>query len=905
MKAIKWIKLVVITATAVFMLSSTSLAQVVTADIIGTVSDIDGQPLPGATVTLQNTMTGMTRSFIADPNGKFSFRAIPVQGTYQITAELAGFKTHIQKDLQLHINETSSLHFRLEAGAIEQFVTVTAQAPLVDIKETTVQQVLTEELVTSLPLIGRNYIGLTHLAPGVTGSDYWPTTSGQHYWAMNYIVDGGSNFSKWRSAARTYYSGYSLDTIQEIQVLNNQFSVEFGEGMSAISSAITKSGTNEFRGSLYFYDRPGAWDEPDFLTHSKAPYDQQQIGFTLSGPIVKDRAHFFLNYEYRRQRSQSTVIAPDYFGKTVPNNQDEHMVFAKVDYQASPSDYITLRYSNDLFDWAQEFGGYNIPGEGMSYVTYVHTGYLSWLKTLDKGKVNELRLQVASYHDLRKALTHYPDRAAEDRYGYAVLGGDAYYSDGFGVTPEMTYEIFDKLTLSRGNHFLKFGGFVKYTTANQIQLAYADGIYYFAGSPDKYPNPYLFMQSFALDKSLTGVKSRDLNWALFVEDEWSVSNRLTLTLGLRYDVQHIFNVVGYTAPVDGDNIQPRLGVTYDLFGNGRSVVRAGFGIFSQQNLSFHYTKGAFLGKAGQVYLTLTPDMAEFPDYPYGLPEFPDGADLPARNIWEIDENLKNPYSMQWTAGFQHELLPNLSFSIDGIYMTVMDGLSVIDVNAPVSTDVARSIAEADATRPITPTVNGYRTINHLGNLSRSWYKALNFKLERRGTDYMFLMTYTLSKTTDMLNPWSLPQDSRNIEDDKGPGGNDRRHLLNFAFFYNSPFKSAILKDWQISGIAKYNSAAPYTETYGLDLWGTGLGNARPFGRNNLRGDPYYNVDLSLSRRIALLNRASLEFKIDVFNVFNITNYTSFLGARTAGNRFGNPTAAAPGRRFQLGMHFRF
>ncbi|MDD8029275.1 MAG: carboxypeptidase-like regulatory domain-containing protein, partial [Acidobacteriota bacterium] len=178
MKAIKWIKLVVITATAVFMLSSTSLAQVVTADIIGTVSDIDGQPLPGATVTLQNTMTGMTRSFIADPNGKFSFRAIPVQGTYQITAELAGFKTHIQKDLQLHINETSSLHFRLEAGAIEQFVTVTAQAPLVDIKETTVQQVLTEELVTSLPLIGRNYIGLTHLAPGVTGSDYWPTTSG-------------------------------------------------------------------------------------------------------------------------------------------------------------------------------------------------------------------------------------------------------------------------------------------------------------------------------------------------------------------------------------------------------------------------------------------------------------------------------------------------------------------------------------------------------------------------------------------------------------------------------------------------------------------------------------------------------------------------------------------------------
>ncbi|MBE3143663.1 MAG: TonB-dependent receptor, partial [Planctomycetes bacterium] len=868
MRSIKSIVLAVIIPFVVLTMAGPSVAQVVTANIVGTVSDIEGQPLPGVNMTLQNTQTGMTRSLTTDANGKYSFRAIPAQGTYQITAELAGFNSEIQKDLQLHINETATINFRLKAGVVDQFVTVTAQAPLVDIKETTVQQVITEELVTSLPVIGRNYIALTHLAPGVTGQDYWPTTSGQFYWAMNYLVDGGSNFSKWRSAARTYYSGYSLDAIQEIQVLNNQFSVEFGEGMSAINSAITKSGTNEFKGSLYFYDRPGSWDEPSFMTGTKAPFNQQQVGFSLAGPIVKDRAHFFLNYEYRRQLSSAVVIAPEYYGQIVPDKQDEHMVFAKVDFQLTKSDYLTLRYSNDIFNWAQEYGGYNIPGEGMSYVTYVHTGYLSWLKTLSENKINELRLQVASYYDLRKALTNYPDRAAENRYGYAVLGGEAYYADGFGVTPEITSEIFEKFTLSRGNHLFKFGAFAKYTTAEQIQLAYADGIYYFAGSPEDYPDPYLFTQSFALDESLTKINSRDLNWALFTEDEWSVTNRLTLTLGLRYDVQQIFNVKGYTAPPDWNNIQPRLGLAYDLSGNGKSVFRAGFGLFSQQNLSFHYTKGAFLGRDGQVSLTLSPAMAEFPTYPNGLSGFPEGADLPARNIWEIDEHIKNPYSIQTTIGFQQEILPMLSLSVDGIYMTVMDGFSVIDVNAPESTTEPRTIAEADTTRPITPTVNGFRTIYHLGNLGRSWYKALNFKLERRGKDYMILVTYTLSKTTDMLNPWTLPQDSRDIEDDKGPGAIDRRNLLNLAFFYNFPFKSVILRDWQLSGIAKFNSAAPYTETYGTDLWGTGLGNARPYGRNNLRGDPYYNVDIGLSRRISLANKTSLELRIEAFNLFN-------------------------------------
>jgi len=884
------------------------LTQVITADISGVVTDAEKAPLPGASIVLQNVDTGFSRSTTTNSQGMFVFRTIPTQGSYSITVALSGFKTHVEQGLKFHPNEKYTINFLLEVTPQEVTVTVQAAAPLVDVKDTTVQQVLTEELVSSLPIIGRNYIELTHLAPGVTGSDYWPTTSGQYYWAMNYLVDGSSNFSKWRSAARTFYSGYSLETIKEIQILNNQFSVEFGEGMSAINSAVTKSGTNSLRGSVYIYDRPGAWDKPDFVTLQKAPFNQQQLGFSLGGPIVKDKTHFFLSYEYRRQRSQNTVIAPQYFGQTVPDNQDEHMMFVKVDHQLTNSDYLSVRYSNDLFDWNQQYGsiygGFYPPGEGDTYVTYVHTANVGWTKTLSGTSVNELRFQFASYYDLRKALTAYPNRAAESRYAYLDLGGEAYYGNGFGVTPELTFELFEKYTHGWKNHNFKFGGFFKYTTADQILHPYPNGIYYFAGSPALYPDPYLFIQSFALDPSLTEVKSRDFYTAVFFEDNWSPTKGLSLNLGLRYDFEYISNVKNYNAPVDWKNLQPRLGVAYDVSGNGKSVLRAGFGMFSQQQLSYHFTKGAFFGPDGLVYLTLAPGMPGFPTYPNGLAAFPAGAVLPPRDIWEIDNHFKNPYSIQGTLGFQQEILPSLSISADFIYMTVRDGASVIDANAPASPTGPRTIAEADATRPITPVPNGFRTIYHLGNLSRSWYKALNLKLERRAANYSFLITYTYSKTTDMLNPWSLPQDSRNLEDDKGPGATDQPHLLKFAFFVNSPLKGVILKDWQISGIAKVMSGVPYTETYGLDLWGTGLGNARPDGKNNKRGDAFYNVDLSLSRVIRL-PVSSVQLKFDVFNIFNIKNYTGFYSALTAGTLFGTPYAAAPARRFQLGLHVRF
>jgi hypothetical protein len=889
-----------------FIFLGANLAQVITADIYGRVVDIENALLPGANVTLLNTATGFTRSTTTSSDGKYSFKSIPTQGEFSITVELSGFKGQVRKGLTLHPNEAYEIDFKLEMSTIQETVTVVAEAPLVNTKDTTVQQVITEELIQSLPIIGRNYLELAHLAPGVTGYDYWPTTGGQHYWAMNYLVDGGSHFSKMRSAARTYYSGYSIDAIKEVQILNNQFSVEFGEGMSSVNSAITKSGTNEFHGSLFFFERPGEWDEVDFMTKTKAPFDQQQLGFTLGGPLKRDKTHFFISYEYRRQRAHSTVLAPMYFGQILPDKQDEHTIFVKVDHQLTKSDYLTIRYSNDLFDWPMEYGGYSIPGEGRLYVNYVHTGQLAWIKTISESSVNELRVQVASYWDLRTQITNYPDRAREIRVNWATFGPERYAGKGFGATPEITYEIFNKFTTGGKKHFFKFGAFFKYVYCNFRQApSDPQGLYYFLGPPDKYPTPYYFRQGFALDPNLIEIRTNSWYGGVFFEDEWSVNRKLTLTLGLRYDIDYILKLEGFNAPADLNNIQPRLGLAYDLWGNGKSVFRAGFGLFSQQHLSYHFSKEAFFGPKGQVNLTLRPGDPNFPTYPQGLPGFPAGALLPPRDWWEVaDDKYLNPYTIQGTVGFQQEILPHLSFSIDAIYLTVMDGQSCTDKNTPASPTGPRTLAQADATRPIMPTSNGPRNIMYLSNLSRSWYKAINIKLERRASDFTFLLTYTLSKTVDMLNPWSLPQDSRNIEDDKGPGNVDRRHLLKLAFFYNFPFKNIILRGWQLSAIAEILSAAPYTEVYGDDRWGTNLFNARPYGRNNLRGDPAYNFDFSLSRRITI-KPIEVELKFDAFNAFNITNYTGFYNRWLDGEKFKKPRSAGPPRKFQLGLHIRF
>jgi outer membrane receptor protein involved in Fe transport len=767
--------------------------------------------------------------------------------------------------------------------------------------QSTVQQTVDEKLVRALPLSGRNFLHLGSLAAGFTGNPSFPGVNGQNYFTNNVMVDGASHFSKWRSAARTYHSGYGLESVKEVQVLTNRFSAEFGETLSAVTSAVTKSGTNQLSGSALIFAQDDSLNaRPPFATRV-APLSFQQYGFTLGGPIVKDRTHFFTSYEGRRQRSNNVVTSPAARGEVVPNDQNEHLLFAKIDHQVGSRHLLTARYNGQFFDWHNEAGGLSLPGVGDEYSNTVHTLFFMDTFQVSSRLLNETRVQFARYVDVRQDLQK---SVYVSRSGYSTEG--AYYgAPGFGADPEDTWEASNTFTYWQGAHQIKFGLGAKHVRAVNPQLFYGEGGYFYAGAPDLYPQPFQFTQAFAINPGSEFVEPRSMSGFVFVQDDWKVLPRLTLNLGLRYDIEKPYNIRNYEAPVDANNLQPRVGFTWDPQGNGKSAVRGGVGLYVQQHLFYHLNRAQLEGADGTVTLTIPAGSDLFPAYPNVLPAFPAGATLPARNIREIVDDLKNPYSVQGTLGAERALPGNWLLGVDYVYLSGHDLYGTIDANAPssVAPDVIRSVAAADATRPITPAPNGFRNILTLTNLGRSWYHGLQVKAQRSTGPIRTMVSYTLSQAEDMVDAWNPPLDSNDIESDRAVSNHHQRHNFVAALSLDLPGSGPIISGWSLSGVATLRDGRPYTRTFGDDRTGTTLRNARPGARNTERTEGYKNVDIALAK-IFRVGGLAIETRAEAFNAFNTLNYNTYSGALSAAT-FGQPISAFEKRRLQLAAIVRF
>lgn len=876
-------------------------AQRVTAGLEGVVRDSEGGILPGVTVTVRNAATGLERTVVTDGEGRYFLPALPVEGTYSLHVELPGFATAVNEGIQLSANQRRAIDFELRPATVQETVTVSGAAPLIDTVQSTVQQTVDEKLVRALPLHGRNFLHLGALAAGFTGNPSFPGVNGQNYFANNVMVDGASHFSKWRSAARTFHSGYGLESIKEVQVLTNRFSAEFGETMSAVTSAVTKSGTNQYSGSALLFLQDDSLNAiPAFATR-KAPLSFQQYGFTLGGPIALDKTHFFVSYEGRRQRSSNVVTSPLARGTTVPNDQDEHLIFGRVDHQIGTRHLLTARYNGQFFDWHNETGGLNLPGVGENYENTVHTLFFMDTFQVSSRLLNETRVQFSRYVDRRTDLT---TGVYVSRSGYSTEG--AYYgAPGFGADPEDTWEASNTFTFWSGAHQLKFGVGTKYVSAHNPQLFYGEGAYFFAGAPDLYPQPFQYTQAFAINPGSEIAEPRSLSGFAFIQDDWKVHPRLTLNLGLRYDIERPYNIRNYDAPVDADNIQPRVGFTWDPQGDGKTAVRGGVGLYTQQHLFYHLNRAQLEGADGTVSLTLTPDSPLFPTHPNKLPAFPAGATLPARNIREIVDDLENPFSVQGTLGVERLLPGNWTLAADYVYLHGHELLATIDANAPASVapGTVRSVAEADATRPITPAPNGFRNILTLTNLGESWYHALQLKAQRSNGPIRTMVTYTLSRAEDQGDPWNPPVDSYDLEAERAVGSHHQRHNFVTAVSVDLPGSGPIVGGWTLSGVATLRDGRPYTVTFGDDRTGTTLRNARPGGRNTERTEGYKNLDIALAK-IFRLNAMSIEVRGEAFNALNTLNYNTYSGALNAAT-FGQPISAFDKRRMQLAAIVRF
>lgn len=871
-----------------------------TAVVSGIVTASTGLALPGATVTLRNAAGGPARTVPTQTDGSYVFTNVPIGGTYEIQAELTGFATVVHSSVTLAEGQRLTVDFTLYAATAEALV-VTGRVATLEHQRSTIQQMVPDGLVHALPLSGRSFLALTSLTAGFTGNAIAPSPQGQIYWSNNIIVDGASHFSKWRGAARTFYSGYGLDSIREVQVLTSQFSAEFGEALATVTLAVTNSGTNTLRTSAFLFGQSGVLNDRPAFTPRRPPFSSERFGGTSGGPVIKDRTHFFISYEGNIVRGSRIVTSPIENGAEAKNTQNEELFFLKVDHKVSRRDLLTARYNGQWFNWHDEPGGLTLAGSGVNYKNDTHTLFVSDTALISNRMLNQARFQFSRYTDLRRDLNPSP---YVERSGYSIEGGRL-GPYGNGVAPEDTWESADTLSYVTGAHSIKFGGGIKHASTHTQSLPFGFGSYYFAGDPAAYPQPYAFFQELASSGPAVTADPTSLAAFGFAQDDWTLGPRLTLNVGLRYDVERISNLRHYDAPTDANNIQPRLGAAWEAI-PARMVVRGGLGAYTQQQLLGYIDQVQLGGADGAIQLSLVPGSPVMPVYPAIL-SLANLSVLPPRDIRVIDPTFRNPYAVQATIGAEHSLF-GMVVGTDFVYLRGFDLMSMVDTNAPapVSRFTTRTVAQADLTRPILPVPNGFRKIISLGNEGLSWYRAFELKVDRSVGRIQAVGSYTFAHANDRANDVvndKLPADSRNIAAETGRADNDVRHNLSLGLAWQVPESRPMMRGVTLSAYGLFRSSRPYTITYGDDRNGTTQNNARPNDRNTGRGDSFQTVDLSIAKRFRAANR-NFEGRIETFNVLSTVNFDEYVGALSS-PYFGKPVSAFPSRAIQLVAVVRF
>ncbi len=919
------------------LIPTSSVAQTPTFALEGIVTDAQQAVLPGVTVTVQNTATGLTRVVTTGDGGRFVVRALPPEGRYRIQVELAGFASEVREGLRFNAGQNGVLNFSMKLSTVQETITVAGDAPVVQTTSSEVASTIDGAAFENLPVKERNYFRLLTLDSNVvargTGSNA-VNVGGGEVWNFGTYVDGTNNHSKWLTLQRAPQlgsSGFAIETVKEVQLITNRFSAEFGGHSAGVASMITKSGTNEVSGSVFGMARPGDLDAAPPLApivngeKVRAKYNQQQFGATAGGPLVKDKLFYFGSYERRRERSEVVVTAVEALGAIVPTPADEHQGHAKIDYRLNNTQSLGVRYNMVRWTKDNESGGLNLAGTGFNWDNNVDTVHATFTSVISDRMLNEVRSQFSRYVDSRAAKC---DCVSIQRQGYSTSGGND--QGTWGVLPEKTFDLSSTMSLWMGNHTMKAGASFTYDVTKQLFQPLQNGRYVFSGSPAVAPTPFQFTQSFALTPEARLMFPKAYVLAGFLQDDWRLTNRLTLNLGLRYDVEIIKDIPDWPAGTDANNIDPRVGFAWDVKGDQKWAVRGGFGRFTQQHPIFTIVKGGVGGRNGQVTINLTPASPLFPTFPAVLSAFPPGAVLPARDIQEISPDLENEYAWQTNLGVQRQLGSRTSIAIDAninrgmkhgfLDMNAARPLPKAELNALLAANpnaVVRTQAQADATRPITPGPNGFRRMDLLTNEGRSWYQGVRVALQHRTTPVSLSVSYTRSKAEDRLNHWFSPENSFDPESDRGPTGADTPHNLVTSVTWNIPGSGPVLSGWRLSTVTHHQSGAAYTIRYAGDPTGSGFNsgcNARgcqaatPNGRNTERGMFINYGDLTLAR-VFNLGSDRIEIRADAFNVLNNQNLIADGYINLVGNaRFGQHTggsAVFPGRQFQFALTYRF
>ena len=899
---------------------------VTSATLSGRVEDAQGAVVSGASLIATHIETNQQQTATSDHEGRYRFPYLRT-GAYDLKVDAQGFST-TTKQLTVSVGQAVDLPIRLEVAGLSAEVNIGSDVPIVETVRTQVTETIRPREINELPLNGRNYLDLALLVPAVsptnTGSNQrFAETSavpgqgisiaGQRNLYNNFVVDGLSANDDAADLTGTYYS---QEVIDQFQVVTSGAIAEFGRASGGVVNILTKSGTNDLRGSLYGFLRNQRFDARNPIAPTKDLLTQAQYGFTLGGPLHHDHTFFFTNFEQTR-RNYSAVLTVDPAAVNTINNRlravnyqvplittgvvpasfDTTNFFARIDGRLNQKNQLSGRYSLYHINAvnSRSVGGLNTVSRGTGLDDTDQTVVVSNVTTISSRTLNEARVQ---YTNSRL------DAPVNDEIGPAVnITGVA--SFGIATVSPLArdinlFEVVDNISTQRGAHSLKFGGDFLYNRVNILFPGALQGVYSFNSLNSFLSGNYFsYQQAFGAPSQVQS----NPNFGAFIQDEWRVRPDLTLNAGLRYDAQFLPEPI----QTDSNNFAPRVGMVYAP-GDRKTVIRASIG-FYYDRIPLRATSNA-LQRDGSKYLVvqLSPGQPGAPIFPNVVAVKP--STLPTKpNITRIDPNIETSYSRQINFQVERELPGNAVVSVGYLNVRAYHVILSRNVNVP-TVPAAAGIPNLGRPDP------NWGNISRFESSGNSYYDGMVVSLNKRAARWANVrVSYTLSKTIDDSGNFffSSVQDNFNIRDDRGLSDNDQRHRLVVSGSLEAPeqgntkgFQRA-LRGFQFGYIFTYASPLPFNVLLGVDRNFDTNNNDRPagVGRNTGRGFDYASLDLRLSRRFKLTERVGVQLLAEGFNVLNRANLGVPINTLSAGPRFGQPTQAFDPRQFQFGLKVEF
>ena len=928
-------------------LAGTTFAQQTTGTVTGRVLDEQKAAVPGATVTAKNQSTGFSRSEVSDSEGVYRITGLPV-GSYALSIDLSGFQAQT-RTIQVSVSETITADFDMRVASVSENVTVTAETPLVDTTSSAVGGLVDTKRVESLPLNGRQFANLAVTIPGVglgfhadptKSTQYSPQINGGNGRNINYQIDGGDNND---DTVGGLLQLFPLEAIQEFNFLTSRYKAEYGRSNGGVMNIVTKSGTNDWRGSFFelFRDKSmNAKTETENRGNlAKGDYRRNQFGGSFGGPIVPDRAHFFAAIERTNQDTTQSVTTKGLYPSedgVYSTPYRETLFTGKATSNLTPNQYLTVRYGRN--ENSQPYGATPLatPANWGDSANQFNSINLNHNFSLGNGKLNEF---VFQYADFDNHITARSNNAFESYPNGVTVGQNTNTPQS---TAQKKYQFRDDFSWHMAGmgglgHDFKAG--VNFINEPRLFITFntGKGVIQYTHLTDDVNGP---ISGAALNDGDSAANIPLKQYGTYIQDDWRVSDRLTVNLGLRYDLVkglqfdqsknpnyvlaqelgaagRFANVVGYEnfgkrPKDDTNNIQPRLGMVWDVRGTAKDVVRAGWGIYTD----FGYTNSNVLFPAadasgsrfGTVFTATNTSGLRNPDgsfYRVGQPlsnlaSQNEAGALPLFGQW-VDPRLEQPETKQTSLGWSHELTTSTVLTADYVHIRA----SNLNIRPRLNTRVdggARRFADI----AFSPNSSATRAAISRG---KSEYDGLILGVRRRltrGVD--FTGSYTLSRGRSTIGTAGDELDTRYVLDATNPfddprmlGPNrrtDARHRVTASATLQLP------AGVRVAPIFIYRSALPVYLGEGVDLNADGEINDLPeravafdgFDSNDVakfkdigacttincgRGAAFSQVNLRVSKSFHLFGRSNVEAIGEIFNLFNAINPNNF--ERTVSN----------------------